>query len=879
MKQVTITTNGKEREIVLYCMRDKVVQQSLADEIDKLFDPFLSHQAYAYRKNRSALQIVNRLEEAIYQRTFTYVIKLDIHQFFDHIRWEKLCGMLEERITEPQVLDLIRQNVQAKALLSDGSLREKELGLYQGSSVSPILSNLYLKDFDQWLSSQCSFYVRYSDDMLLLTKEEPEANALQQEISRKLSELGLEISREKVFQGQIRDGFVFLGYYFDEKGKAIPAKAKSELSQRLELCWLNNRDLNCSQRLQRLSEILLGWHQYFISAEPEIKCGDILEYAVRIYMARDLTQRKELARQRTDLFNGYVELADYLCGIWESLGYDSLRLLEYEQLYSFVWKGKDSITSLSLEAIKELVLQYQLLRKEETEEAWTEIMQIYADAGQYEKSEAIMDYIRETMSEEEKKPILPPALSQGEEIRLTEEEKEEFLNLFCGREDAFAGEEVIQGKRKMCHHASPLTTQSLEAHLRGEETIGTYVQLENQTVKYFVIDVDISRRIMLQCVAGDETYQEYLGKAAELTRRIHKLLNQKGLPHSMEYSGKRGFHIWIFLDGWFPARYLRFLGDVIDQEIDRTGMEDISVEYFPNKTKIKPDSPGQCLKLPFGCCDGNKRFRSSLLDTSLTTKLTFHQWKEQVVRISLVQIKRVISIQPELKENKTTQEDTQSLEMLGELTENIRSILSGCSLMRYLCKKAKSTGYLTHFERLSVLYVFGHVGNEGHEFIHQVMGYTLNYNENVTEKFIRKCPEKPISCPKLREQYARLSAELGCGCNFKRRAKCYPSPVLHAVKHSNDAADQITLPITQSVDKQAQEELLDEVNIHKKAQLVATKIIEQKRQKRNLEKSIEKMEKELDKIFDDAKIESLDLEMGVLVRRKNEKGSEWLIEL
>ena len=69
------------------------------------------------------------------------------------------------------------------------------------------------------------------------------------------------------------------------------------------------------------------------------------------------------------------------------------------------------------------------------------------------------------------------------------------------------------------------------------------------------------------------------------------------------------------------------------------------------------------------------------------------------------------------------------------------------------------------------------------------------------------------------------------------------------------------------------------MNIYKKAQMAAVKIIEQKKQKRHLEKTIEKMERELDRIFDDAKIESLDMEMGVLVRRRSEKGSEWVIEL
>ena len=80
-------------------------------------------------------------------------------------------------------------------------------------------------------------------------------------------------------------------------------------------------------------------------------------------------------------------------------------------------------------------------------------------------------------------------------------------------------------------------------------------------------------------------------------------------------------------------------------------------------------------------------------------------------------------------------------------------IIERCSLMRYLCQRAAKTVYLSHFERLSVRYVFAHLGEKGKEFVHQVMSFTLNYQYNITEKFIRKCPEKPISCLKLRDQY------------------------------------------------------------------------------------------------------------------------------
>lgn len=187
--------------------------------------------------------------------------------------------------------------------------------------------------------------------------------------------------------------------------------------------------------------------------------------------------------------------------------------------------------------------------------------------------------------------------------------------------------------------------------------------------------------------------------------------------------------------------------------------------------------------------------------------------------------------------------------------------------------------YLSHFERLSVLYVFGHMGDEGKEFVHTVMGFTLNYQYSITQKFITKLPEKPVSCVKLREQYKLITAEYGCNCNFKRTKNCYPSPVLHAIKDSGEEQPKITVPISRAISKTKEEKVYEEINIHKQTEKLAQKIVEQKKQKRGLDKSIRKLETELQKIFDGAGIDCLEIQMGMLVRRKKGEGYEWLIEL
>ena len=159
------------------------------------------------------------------------------------------------------------------------------------------------------------------------------------------------------------------------------------------------------------------------------------------------------------------------------------------------------------------------------------------------------------------------------------------------------------------------------------------------------------------------------------------------------------------------------------------------------------------------------------------------------------------------------------------------------------------------------------------------MSFTLNYQYDTTQKFIMKLPEKPVSCVKLREQYKLITAEFGCSCNFKRTKNCYPSPVLHAIKNSGEDQSDITVPMSRTVTRGKEEKVYEEINIHKQTEKLAQRIVDLKKQKRGLDKSIYKTETELQKIFDNAGIDCLEIEMGTLVRRKTEAGYEWLIEL
>lgn len=877
VKKVVLYKGEKAREIALYTMRDKIVQKSVEGELKKIYESLFSPQSFAYRNSKSALSAVNEINHKIRSENYSWVLRLDISRFFDTIRWERLESVLRRNIREEDVLFLIRENSCSVTLEEDGELTDKWTGIYQGSAISPILSNIYLMDFDNHMTQRTVFYVRYSDDMLLLGKSREELLEEFSRIKTSLNQLGLSLNEDKTVCTTLVEGVDFLGYHFNMDGMAIPAKAERNLEERLETMWLTSADKTTEEKLKSGLEIVGGWEQYFRGGR---EIHSIFEYVV--VMRFSGRKKESLMRQRPELTNDCKDIAMYLAQVWKDDGRGDLELLEYEQFYQ-IWAKWESVDGLDrlLENTGELLDLYRSYIIEENAETAVELMQLYTDREEYRKA-AFWQKQKERLEKKSYDVNGSVMLTDGDEgeddIIFDRSSAEKLLNVFVGREDIYSSEEIGSGgKRQNEIQTYPLTAQKLYEHLCGKTTLGTYIQRPNGTVRYIVVDVDVSKKILLQNDRTSVEYKAYLEKVLRKAFEILNLCREFGMTGYIEYSGGRGYHVWLVMTEWIPARYANMFCDVIESRMGKQE-EGIGLEFFPNKTRLKAGKFGQTIKIPWGFHIRTGE-RSYFLDEDGRKVRDVNLFLDSVAKNSLSALKKVLAVN--LKEHndsggKGTEID---LSVFQDISENVYEVLKGCKLMGYLCNRAVKTGYLTHFERLSVLYVFGHLGENGKQFVHTVMSHTLNYQYNTTEHFIRRIPDKPVSCVKLREQYKQITAECGCNCDFKRSKDCYPSPVLHAILLSSDLQKDVTIPTSRTVTCANEKKIVDELNVHKKAQDLAGKILEMKKQKRSIDASILKIEKELEKLFDHIGVDCMEIELGILVRRKKEEGYEWLIEI
>jgi len=111
------------------------------------------------------------------------------------------------------------------------------------------------------------------------------------------------------------------------------------------------------------------------------------------------------------------------------------------------------------------------------------------------------------------------------------------LDLFSGREDVFA----VQFEGGYRPVRRPMTSDDVSDHLAGKSTLGVYVLKSDSSVKFGAYDIDFSNRE----IGVDNVTKLELCKS--VTKDLKEKLQYYNIKHVVEYSGNRGYHIWIFL--------------------------------------------------------------------------------------------------------------------------------------------------------------------------------------------------------------------------------------------------------------------------------------------------------------------------------------------
>lgn len=326
-------SDGRQRPLGVTTLEDKLVQRATVEVLSAIYETDFKGFSYGFRPGRSPHDALDALSVGIRTRQVNWVLDADICGFFDAIDHKWMEKFIKHRIADQRVIRHIKKWLNA-GVLEDGQWTQLQEGSPQGSSVSPLLSNVYLHYVfdlwaDQWRQQQARgdvVIVRFADDFVVGFQYRHEAEQFHKELQERFQKFNLKLHAEKTrliefgrYAAENRkrrgDGkpetFDFLGFTHvcdkDRQGRFIVLRQ----TMRKRMCTkLKELKAELRRRMhlpipvmgQWLRSVLLGHYRYYGVPRNQRKLSAFRYQVFRLWQRalRRRSQRHRITWERMD---------------------------------------------------------------------------------------------------------------------------------------------------------------------------------------------------------------------------------------------------------------------------------------------------------------------------------------------------------------------------------------------------------------------------------------------------------------------------------------------------------------------------------------------------------------------------------------------------
>ena len=284
--------SAKFRPLVLAPLRSRIVQRAVLEALETIpgLKPYF-HNPNSFggiKKQKDGLAAVPAAVQAVLTAIgdgATHVTFADIRAFFTKIPKPHVTDIISKVAEDPAFMALFEDAIRLE-LSNMAELKEKAqafpieaIGVAQGNSLSPLLGNILLNDFDRRMNEGDCVCIRYIDDFIILAPSAAAAKARMRLATNILAEFSMTLSEEKSTTAPLRtsDKFDWLGIEFNNGFIRPSSKAIANLELNVKKRFYESakgmretkpgelipRKHSLVAALNRTDSIIRGWGKHY----------------------------------------------------------------------------------------------------------------------------------------------------------------------------------------------------------------------------------------------------------------------------------------------------------------------------------------------------------------------------------------------------------------------------------------------------------------------------------------------------------------------------------------------------------------------------------------------------------------------------------------
>nr|WP_172689207.1 group II intron reverse transcriptase/maturase [Enterobacter cloacae] len=302
-------SNGKLRPLGIPTLRDRIVQRAMLMAMEPIWESDFHTLSYGFRPERSVHHAIRTVKLQLTDCGETpgrLVIEGDLSSYFDTVHHRLLMKAVRRRVSDARFMSLLWKTIKA-GHIDVGLFRAASEGVPKGGVISPLLSNIMLNEFDQYLHKRylsgkarkdrwywnnsiqrgrstaarenwqwkpAVAYCRYADDFVLIVKgTKAQAETLREECRSVLEgSLKLRLNMDKTKITHVNDGFIFLGHRIIRKRSrygdmrvvsTIPKEKARNFAASLTAMLSGNYSESKIDMVEMLNRKLKGWAAFY----------------------------------------------------------------------------------------------------------------------------------------------------------------------------------------------------------------------------------------------------------------------------------------------------------------------------------------------------------------------------------------------------------------------------------------------------------------------------------------------------------------------------------------------------------------------------------------------------------------------------------------